>query len=187
MAEESQQPEVKRQLPPNLVPEDKEKAEEARHAFGSVTNGSELLEWSERFGAKPAMSPAVVTRRLAEIAGIYPLPNLAVDSCIQQWETTITQQRAKGVPLAEAAKAGKAAFCCHLPKISSRDEVSEFIACVAYGMANGIIPGQEGTRLLYAAQVAHSTLPSPKRRKTVRKTSQKQPSEPTPTPTETTT
>jgi hypothetical protein len=84
--------------------------------------------------------------------------------------------------IGDAVRTARTAYCAYLPKLSSRDEVSEFIACIAFGMANGIILGAEGTRLLYAAQVAHSTLPSPKRRKKSRKTSQKQPPTPDTTP-----
>jgi hypothetical protein len=167
--------------------ESQQKIDAAKGMLNTLTEAMKGITWAEQLGVKPSEPAPVIVRRLAELAGIYPLPNLAVDVCVDQWEKTTTEQRKKGVQLAEAVKAGKAAFCFHLPKLSSRDEVSEFIACVAYGMANGIIPGQEGTRLLYAAQVAHSTLPSPKRRKKVRKTSQKQQSEPTLTPTEATT
>lgn len=83
-----------------------------------------------------------------------------------------------------AVQMGKMAYCSMVPKLSGADDVRDFIACVALGILIGIFPHAEGTRLLYATQVAYSALPSPKRRKKCRKTSQKYNSEPLPTPPE---
>jgi hypothetical protein len=172
MADQTQQP--------NVSP--KTSIENEPSLQDHIARGMASLALIKEAGYKKPESPAVLTRKLAQFAGIYPLPDLAVDLCIAKWEEAIQQQRDAGVSLVEAAQPARAVYCAYLPKLSTRDEVSEFIACVAYGMANGIIPGSEGTRLLYAAQVAHSTLPSPKRRKKRNKTSQKQPSTPGTTP-----
>jgi hypothetical protein len=147
-----------------------------------IAHGIATLAQLRKTGYKKPESPTVLVRKLAQFAGMYPLPDLAVDLCIAKWEETLQQQRDAGVSLDQAARLAKVAYCAYLPKLSGRDEVSEFISCVAYAMANGIIPGPEGTRLLYPAQVAHSSLPSPKRRKKRSKTSQKQPLTPDTTP-----
>ena len=45
-----------------------------------------------------------------------------------------------------------------MPPLSGLDNISDFIACVTYGIVIGAILGPTATRLLYAAQVAGSIL-----------------------------
>ena len=45
-----------------------------------------------------------------------------------------------------------------LPPLTGEDNIRDFIACVAQGMLIGAIDGPDGARLLYAAQVAFTTL-----------------------------
>jgi hypothetical protein len=52
------------------------------------------------------------------------------------------------------------AFRKAIPQLSGQENIRDFIACVAYGMLIKAIPGAEGARLLYAAQVANSTIRS---------------------------
>ena len=60
---------------------------------------------------------------------------------------------------------GRIAYCAAMPKLSGATNIRDFIACVTYAMALDILPGNEGTRLLYAAQVAHMALTKrPKKR-----------------------
>jgi hypothetical protein len=91
--------------------------------------------------------------------------------------------REKDVREKDIARAGQTAYCTVLPRLSDPNSIREFIACVVHGMAIGVIPSSEGTRLLYGAQVAHSALPSPKRNKKHNKTAQKQPGNQPATPT----
>jgi hypothetical protein len=62
----------------------------------------------------------------------------------------------------EARKAFRAA----MPFLTGSENIRDFIACVAHGMLIEAIEGPAGARLLYAAQVAHTTTrtqsPSPK-------------------------
>jgi len=56
-----------------------------------------------------------------------------------------------------------------LPPLAGRENITDFIACVAHGMLLNVISGPDAARLLYAAQVAHSAsspepLKYPKRR-----------------------
>lgn len=44
-----------------------------------------------------------------------------------------------------------------MPPLSGRQSIRDFTACVGYGMVNEIIRGDEGTKLLYAAQVAYKS------------------------------
>jgi hypothetical protein len=130
------------------------------------------LEELEHEGHVKPEPPNRVMERLAEQAGIYPVPNLAVDVCCEMYLSMKQQSIKEGKKPEAAAKAGALAYCSSLPKLTNRDNVRDFIACVAHGMAMGVIPGADGTRLLYAAQIANTALPSPKRRKKCRKTSQ---------------
>ena len=50
------------------------------------------------------------------------------------------------------------AFCKAMPQLSGQENIKDFIACVAYGILIKAIPGPEGARLLYAAQVANSAI-----------------------------
>ncbi|MGA2808979.1 MAG: hypothetical protein ABSE87_12665 [Terracidiphilus sp.] len=56
------------------------------------------------------------------------------------------------------------AYRNNLPPLSGPENIRDFIACVAHGMLIGAIEGPAGARLLYAAQVAATTVrsqPSP--------------------------
>jgi hypothetical protein len=110
--------------------------------------------------------------KLAEAAGIYPVPILAVEVCCEMSSQAIQQAIETGSSSSTAHEIGSLTYRAHMPKLSGPDNVRDFVACVAHGMCTGVIPGADGTRLLYAAQVAYSSLPSPKRRKKVSQTSQ---------------
>jgi hypothetical protein len=47
-----------------------------------------------------------------------------------------------------------------MPPLCGHENICEFIACLAHGMLIHVIEGAESTRLLYAAQVVHSTVKS---------------------------
>jgi hypothetical protein len=107
--------------------------------------------------------------RLAEEANVYPVPNLAVDICLQSYTSTMLEQLGKDdIEGADIEQAARIAYAATLPKLSNADCIRDFIACVVHGMAIGAIPSSEGTRLLYGAQVAHSALPGGKKRRTKR-------------------
>jgi len=103
--------------------------------------------------------------RLAEEANTYPVPNLAVEICLQAYIRNKKKLLEKGGKAADVEWTGRIAYAAYLPKLSNADCIRDFIACVVYGMAIGAIPSSEGTRLLYGAQVAHSALPGGKKRR----------------------
>lgn len=151
-----------------------------------VAAQAENLEIAKSLGLKPAPSPRDVAREMEEMAGVYPLTNLAVEVCCSQFSEMFKKQSEAGAKPEVIQHSAKLAYCTFLPKLSSRVEISDFIACVTHAMAVGILPGAEGTRLIYAAQVASTSLPSPKARKQQRKTPQNHIPVPAPTPAETT-
>ena len=51
------------------------------------------------------------------------------------------------------------AYALSIPPLTGADSIGDFIACVTHGMLPGAIPGSDATRLLYAAQIAHSAVP----------------------------
>jgi hypothetical protein len=53
-------------------------------------------------------------------------------------------------------RSGAEAYRKAMPALSGRENIRDFIACVAHGTLTGIFPANETTRLLYAAQVAQA-------------------------------
>lgn len=53
-------------------------------------------------------------------------------------------------------QAGAHAYTGNIPGLASRQDVLDFIACVAHGMTVGAIDPADGPKMLYAAQVALS-------------------------------
>ncbi len=53
-----------------------------------------------------------------------------------------------------ARSEANAAWLTALPPLYGAENIQSFIACVAYGLATGILSPEKGSRLLYAAQVA---------------------------------
>jgi hypothetical protein len=121
----------------------------------AIETSRELLRELEQAGATYLESPAKVVARLSRYTGVYPVRNLAVDLCDQMFAESAQQALKEGKSPQVAKAQGKVAFCATLPKLAGADNIRDFIACIIHGMAIGIIPGNEGTRLLYGAQVAH--------------------------------
>jgi hypothetical protein len=135
----------------------------------------EILRKLEEAGAPVCESPAKVVRRLSRYAGTYPERNLAVEVCNHLFAQTADKALKQGDTPNQAKVAGKIAFCAALPKLAGASNIRDFIACVTHGMAMSIIPSNEGTRLLYAAQVAHTARTKrPKKRNKTSHTSTKE-------------
>jgi hypothetical protein len=100
----------------------------------------------------------------AEEAGMYPVPNIAVEVCLQIYTSTMKEEIEKGTKAAVVERLARLAYAASLPKLTNADCIRDFIACVVHGMGIGAIPSSEGTRLLYGAQIAHSALPGGKKR-----------------------
>ena len=120
------------------------------------TSMNGLLRQFEEAGIPVPESPSRVHRRLSRYTGTYPAPNLAVDVCDRMFAHATEQALREGKSAQLAKHMGKIAYCGVMPKLSGATNIRDFIACVTYAMALDILPGNEGTRLLYAAQVAHA-------------------------------
>ena len=116
----------------------------------------DILEKIDKNGTPRPKSAGRAYARIAEHTGIYPVPNLALEICEQCFIDASKQAMDEKNSETLIRLAGKLAYCSAMPMLSGADNIRDFIACVSYGMSLGIIPGPEATRLLYAAQVAHT-------------------------------
>jgi len=113
-------------------------------------------------GKVPVMSANRLGEAVAEAIGIYPVPNLAVENCTKMFIEKAEEMKAEGRSADIVLKAASAAYMLSIPPITGADSIGDFISCVTKGMLLGAIPGPDATRLLYAAQVAHTAFPKRK-------------------------
>jgi hypothetical protein len=130
-----------------------------------IKDGRELLRKLEEAGTPIPKSPARIVERLSRYAGLYPIRNLAVELCDERFTETAEKAVNEGNSYELAKELGKVAYCASLPRLAGSANIRDFIACITHAMAMGYMPSTEGTRLLYAAQVAHTALTKrPKKR-----------------------
>ena len=82
--------------------------------------------------------------------------NPAVARCARAWMLAYSEVRLKGDPETSARSRAGIAYRMSMPPLTGSRNVRDFIACTTHGMLFGVLDGDETTRLLYAAQVAHS-------------------------------
>jgi hypothetical protein len=88
-----------------------------------------------------------------------PTPeNTAIAHCYGIWLRVYKAEMAKGEHWMPAARSAGQAYRKAMPTLTGQENIENFIACVAHGMLIGAIEGNDATKLLYAAQVALSTL-----------------------------
>jgi hypothetical protein len=113
-------------------------------------------------GKVEMMSPNRLTEAVAEAIGIYPVPSMAVEACTRAFTEAAEKATAEGRSVDHSRKAAQIAYAMAIPPLTGADSIGDFIACVTRGMLLGAIPGPDATRLLYAAQVAHTAFPKRK-------------------------
>ena len=100
-------------------------------------------------------------------AAFYPsLNNPAVALCTEVWRKihAATMEQTRNVYAAERCAAK--AFRLAMPPLSGYQNICDFIACAGYGMLLGAIKEENGSKLLYAAQVALASVPKESRTQT---------------------
>ena len=100
-------------------------------------------------------------------AAFYPsLKNPAVALCTEVWRKihAATMEQTRNVYAAERCAAK--AFRLAMPPLSGYQNICDFIACAGYGMLLGAIKAENGSKLLYAAQVALASVPKESRTQT---------------------
>jgi hypothetical protein len=82
----------------------------------------------------------------------------AVARCVEAYNKAYEDAFANsGINVFEAKRAGNFAYRQSLPPLIGRRNIRDFTACIAHGMLLNVIDTAEGTRILYAAQVAANT------------------------------
>jgi hypothetical protein len=82
--------------------------------------------------------------------------NPVVARCGRAWLLYYCQAIFKGESDASARFKARRAYQLAMPPLTGSRNVRNFIACVTHGMLLGALDGNEATKLLYAAQVAHT-------------------------------
>jgi hypothetical protein len=84
--------------------------------------------------------------------------NPVIANCFSIWQRVYKAEIAKGEHYSHAHRKASLAYRRAMPPLSGHENIRDFIACVAYGLLIGAIEEKSGSKLLYAAQVAHYTL-----------------------------
>jgi hypothetical protein len=84
--------------------------------------------------------------------------NPAVARCMNALDRAYDAEFAKCKDEDDASEAAVKAYHDAMPRLAGYENIRDFIACVAHGMLIGAITDNQGTRLLYAAQVALTTV-----------------------------
>jgi hypothetical protein len=82
--------------------------------------------------------------------------NPAVARCCQAYAHVLKAAMQQGMSQYAASSSAERAYREAMPPLSGPTNVRDFVACVTHAMLINAINGPEGTRLLYAAQVAHN-------------------------------
>jgi len=109
--------------------------------------------------------------QLAPVEAI-PLPALpdpdpkqaraAIKRCCAAWQraydANLEGTERDEIDVLEATRAAGPAYCKAMPPLAGYESIRDFIACAAHGILIDAIPEKRANQLLYAAQVALSTL-----------------------------
>ena len=82
----------------------------------------------------------------------------AIVRCVDAWRRVHAAKLAKKFSKYDACEAAGEAYRQAMPPLVGYDNIRDFIACVGNAMLRHIIFEPESTRLLYAAQVALSSV-----------------------------
>jgi hypothetical protein len=82
----------------------------------------------------------------------------AIENCLVVWRQVYKAKIAKNKSRYESADGAGNAYRNAMPPLIGFDNIRDFIACATHGLLIGAINGEDATKLLYAAQVALSTL-----------------------------
>jgi hypothetical protein len=88
-----------------------------------------------------------------------PVPeNPAIARCMNAWKRVYQEELAKPKSRDYASLRADEAYRSALPQLCGYENIRDFIACIAHAMIIGALREDQASKLLYAAQVAHSTL-----------------------------
>jgi len=84
--------------------------------------------------------------------------NPAVERCINAFRKSYRASRELKRDAYLAREAGNRAYREAIPHLAGRENIQDFVACVVHGMMAGVFTAVEGSKLLYAAQIAQGFL-----------------------------
>jgi hypothetical protein len=120
----------------------------------------------------PAPQPGSITEfALAYDRNLELKRSLAtIKRCMSAWRRAYKAGEEEGFQFETdtsfwAKKVASKAFCEALPLLSTRENISDFIACAAHGILIDAIPVEKTGPILYAAQLALAALPPEQRRR----------------------
>jgi hypothetical protein len=87
---------------------------------------------------------------------VAPEQNPAVALCYESFTRAIKEAEELNMFRGQAVNLARKVYQKAMPPLAGRENIQNFIACVAHAMLLGIIEPADATRLLYAAQVAQS-------------------------------
>ena len=82
----------------------------------------------------------------------------AVAKCQDEYHHAYAIAKEKGLAQPKALRMASVAYKLAMPRMESLNAIRAAIACIAQGIALEVFGGRDGSQLLYAAQVAMSTL-----------------------------
>ncbi|MGO8758373.1 MAG: hypothetical protein ACLQG3_09640 [Terracidiphilus sp.] len=89
------------------------------------------------------------------------LANPAVAHCCEVWQRAARLLVAADEAEIRIVRYAGAAYRSAMPPLAGPGSVSDFVACVTYGMSLGVIDPKEASKFLYAAQVAAAAFRNP--------------------------
>ena len=85
-----------------------------------------------------------------------PARTPAVQRCCEARDQSLLESKAKKTDSYGTKEYAAEAYCAAMPDLSGYENIRDFIARTSYGMVNGLIDAIEGSKFLYAAQIASS-------------------------------
>ncbi|MGA8730419.1 MAG: hypothetical protein WB608_16825 [Terracidiphilus sp.] len=89
----------------------------------------------------------------------HPTHNPAIACCCEAYNARLRAARASQEHMSMARIEARQAYCRAMPPLCSSQNISDFVACVAYGILIEAIRGSDAARLLSAAQIANRVRP----------------------------
>ncbi len=93
------------------------------------------------------------------------LAHPAIAHCVAAWNRTYHAEIDSGTHHVVAEYEAHKVYCYSLPPLTTRKNINDYIACVAFGIAIGAMLPRDTSKLLYAAQVALGSLRNNKKTK----------------------
>jgi len=84
--------------------------------------------------------------------------NPAIARCQDAWNSTYKALRDKNEREPISIVGANKAFRHAMPALDTPENIRDFVACVAYAMLSGVIEPANGSKFLYAAQVAYGAM-----------------------------